>query len=122
MATILTRAVALSEVDGRRQIRIDPDRWHVELGVQTAGMSLSDAKGVLTPAVKPTDAQVAVLQSLPELGAIEASKYRSVVMRASFLGQERSDISEAVKDGSTFATLRCCTVFLVMRTVHSIHQ
>ena len=97
MATILNRAVALSEVDGRRQVRIDPDRRHVELIVQTAGMSLGDAKGVLTPAVKPTDAQVAALQSSPELGAIEASKYRSAVMRASFLSQERSDISEAVK-------------------------
>lgn len=96
-ATVLNRVVELGETDGRSWVRIEPDRRHVELILQTVGMKLGSSNGVAAPSIKPTDSQAALLQTSPELCGQDASKYRSAVMRASFLSQERADLSETVK-------------------------
>ena len=96
-ATVLNRVVELGEDGGRRWVKIEPDRRHVELILQTVGMKLGSANGVTTPSMKPTDAQASLLQTSPELTGAEASAYRSATMRASFLAQERADIAETVK-------------------------
>ena len=95
-ATVLNRIVSLGETGGRRWVRIEPDKRHVELIVQAVGLTLQSS-GVTTPSVKPTEVQAAALETSPQLGAQEATAYRSAVMRASFLSQERADISETVK-------------------------
>ena len=95
-ATVLNRIVELGETDGRRWVRIEPDRKHVELILQAVGMKLGSSNGVSTPSVKPTDTQAALLQTSAELSAEDAT-YRSSVMRASFLSQERADLGETVK-------------------------
>ncbi len=95
-ATVLNRVVTLGVTNGRKWVRIEPDQRHVELIVQAVGLSLKSA-GVTTPSVKPTDAQAAALETSAELRPADASNYRSAVMRASFLAQERPDIAEAVK-------------------------
>lgn len=96
-ATVLNRIVELGETDGRRWVRIEPDRRHVELILQAVGMKVGSSNGVSTPSIKPTDNQAALLQTSPELSAEDATKYRSSVMRASFLSQERADLGETVK-------------------------
>ena len=95
-ATVLNRVVRLGTTDGRRWVRIEPDKRHVELIVQGVGLSMKSA-GVSTPSIKPTDAQAGALETSAELSPKDASRYRSGVMRASFLSQERADIAEAVK-------------------------
>ena len=95
-ATVLNRVVELGESDGRKWVRIEPDKRHVELIWRAVGMN-SMSNGVTTPSIKPTDEQAHQLQFSPELPAAQASQYRSAVMRASFLSQERSDLSETVK-------------------------
>ena len=95
-ATVLNRVVELGESDGRKWVRIEPDKRHVELIWRAVGMN-SKSNGVTTPSIKPTDEQAHQLQFSPELPAAQASQYRSAVMRASFLSQERSDLSETVK-------------------------
>eukprot|EP00435_Cladocopium_sp_Y103_P033123 s170_g8.t1 len=95
-ATVLNRVVSLGETDGRRWVKIEPDKRHVELIVQGVGLSMKSA-GVTTPSVKQTDAQAIALETSADLSPRDASRYRSGVMRASFLAQERADIAEAVK-------------------------
>ena len=99
-ATVLNRVVSLGETGGRRWVRIEPDKRHIELIVEGVGLNMNSA-GVTTPSIKQTDAQAAALASALETSADlspkDASRYRSGVMRASFLAQERADIAEAVK-------------------------
>ena len=96
-ATVLNRIVTLGIEDGRRFVQIEPDRRHVELIVESVGMKMNGSNGVTTPSIRQTDAAAEALKSSLLLGAYEASHYRSAVMRASFLSQERADISETVK-------------------------
>ena len=95
-ATVLNRVVSLGETNGRRWVRIEPDKRHIELIVEGVGLNMNSA-GVTTPSVKQTDAQAAALETSADLNPKDASRYRSGVMRASFLAQERADIAEAVK-------------------------
>jgi hypothetical protein len=84
-ATVLNRIVTLGFEDGRRFVQIEPDRRHVELIVEAVGAKLDGSNGVTTPSVRQTDASADSLKSSPLLGAADASRYRSAVMRASFL-------------------------------------
>ena len=96
-ATILNRVVCLGELHGRRYVQIEPDKRHVEIILSSLGLDKSNTKSVTTPSVKPTDAEAEQYQRGPKLSAADTSLYRSCVMRASFLSQDRADIGESVK-------------------------
>lgn len=96
-ATVLNRVVFLGEQEGRRFVQIEPDKRHVEIILSSLGLDKSNAKGVTTPSVKPTDAEAERFQSGPKLSQAETALYRSCVMRASFVSQDRADLGEAVK-------------------------
>ena len=93
-ATILSRVVSLGELNGMRYVQIEPDKRHVELIVSSLGLDTGNTKSVITPSVKPSDAEAEQFQHGPKLSASETSLYRSCVMRASFLSQDRADLGE----------------------------
>ena len=80
-----------------RYVQIEPDKRHVELIVSSLGLDTGNTKSVITPSVKPSDAEAEQFQHGPKLSASETSLYRSCVMRASFLSQDRADLGEFVK-------------------------
>ncbi|CAK0798924.1 unnamed protein product, partial [Prorocentrum cordatum] len=90
-ACILNRIVRITE-DG---IEIEGDRRHAELLARDLG--LEEAKSVDTPRVKHSESDVWKGADSRVLSSSEATLYRSCVMRASYLGQDRLDIQEAVK-------------------------
>ena len=95
-ATILNRVITLNDEAGRKQVQFEADQRHVSLVLQSAGIK-SNSNPVNTPAVELSDVEVAQLQNSPELSAVDATMYRSAVMRASFLSQGRPDTGESVK-------------------------
>lgn len=96
-ATILNRVVSLGEQGGRRFVQIEPDQRHVEIIVSSLGLHKSNTKGVKTPSLKSADGDVEKLQHDSPLSPVDTSLYRSCVMRASFLSQDRADLGECVK-------------------------
>ena len=99
-ATVLNRIVTLGFEDGRRFVQIEPDRRHVELIVEAVGAKLDGSNGVTTPSVRQTDASADSLKSSPLLGAADASRYRSAVMRASFFTGESRHCRDGQEVGS----------------------
>lgn len=96
-ATILNRVVTLGLDDGgRKYVKFEADKRHVDLILQSCGLGNS-SNHVNTPAVKQTDVQAEQLQLSAELSPKQATAYRSAVMRASFLSQDRPDLGEGVK-------------------------
>jgi len=77
------------------ELEIEADQRHVELALEALG--LSQCKGVTTPSVKKTVAQEEAELGLPPLPAKEATLFRSVLMRLSYVGQDRPDLGEALK-------------------------
>ena len=75
---------------------LEPDRRHVDLLIRNLG--LEQAKGVDTPDVKKSVDQQMLEARSPILGKELSVKYRSSVMRAAYLSQDRPDISHAVKN------------------------
>ena len=97
-ASILNRVVTLSwDDDGRKQVTIEPDARHVEIILRALGLGGKDAKPVATPGIKKTDAQEGRRVLEPPLGRADTTLFRSCLMRASFLAQDRADLPEAVK-------------------------
>ena len=97
-ASILNCVVTLSwDSDGRKQITIEPDARHVEIILRSLALGGKDAKSVVTPGIKKTDAQEEKQLLEPPLGRAETTLFRSCLMRASFLSQDRADLPEAVK-------------------------
>ena len=97
-ATILNRVVTLSwSDDGRKQVTIEPDARHVEIILRSLGLNGKGAKSVVMPGIKKTDAQEDQRLLEPVLGRSESNLFRSNLMRASFLAQDRADLPEAVK-------------------------
>ncbi|CAK0795212.1 unnamed protein product [Prorocentrum cordatum] len=95
-ATVLNRVIRVGyNQDGRKYVEIEPDARHSELIVQALGRGKGN--GVKTPSVKPTDADIERHRRSPPLSSTAASTFRSAVMRASSLAQDRHDIGEAVK-------------------------
>ena len=91
--TVLNRIIEYDKATGTVKYEADPR--HAEMVVKTLG--LETAKPVTTPAEKQTLQSVLASMSMPTLPPDQASLYRSVVMRASYLSQDRADIAEAVK-------------------------
>ena len=75
-------------------IEYEPDPRHAELIVKS--LNLESSKGVTTPSVKKR-LQV-VLATFPPLDASHTRLYRSVVMRAAYLSQDRPDLSFSAKE------------------------
>ena len=76
---------------------IEPDARHVEIILHSLGLGGRNVNTVTTPGVKKTDAQEERKLQEPQLSKEETRLYRSCLMRASFLAQDRADLPEAVK-------------------------
>ena len=84
---ILNRYVRWKSDGGRKWIECEPDPRHAELIVKS--LNLESAKGVTTPSVKERLGEV--LMTSRQLDALQTKTYRSVVMRAAYLSQERPE-------------------------------
>ena len=76
-------------------IELEADQRHAHLLVKALG--LQSAKTAETPRVKHTEEVYLDALASPTLSAADSTLYRSCVMRANYLGQDRMDIQEAVK-------------------------
>ena len=87
---ILNRYVRWNSDGGRNWIEYEPDPRHAELIVKL--LNLDSAKGVTTPSVKK--------RCVDDISTTEriARQYRSVVMRAAHLSQDRPDLSYSTKE------------------------
>ena len=96
-ASVLNRIVTLGhDGDGRKFVQIEPDARHTELILRALGLTKA-SKPISKPGVKVTDAEHEKRKLEPKLVGGEVKVYRSAVMRASFLAQDRADLGEAVK-------------------------
>ena len=96
-AVFLNRRIKLGGDGGGRMV-IDylPDPRHVEQILKETGLMTSERKPT-APAVKKKHEELErILHSRP-LNAERTKHYRSVTMRAAYLGQDRPDIAEPVK-------------------------
>ena len=95
--TILQRTISLFWDDragtGHLSIRADPR--HIPVMLDALG--LSSASGAKTPRVKKTAEDEAERKSSSPLVGSDITLYRSQVMRASYLSQDRPDIQESVR-------------------------
>ena len=91
---ILNRHVRWNSYGERSWIEYEPDARHAELIVKS--LNLESAKGVTTPSVKKRLEEV--LATSPQLDALRTRQYRSVVMRAAYLSQDRPDLSYSTKE------------------------
>lgn len=89
--TILNRIVTYK--DGTVTYEADPR--HAEMIIRQ--LNLQNAKGVATPSEKKKLSDVLAAVGLPPLSPEHTTLYRSLVMRAQFLAQDRADIAESVK-------------------------
>ena len=91
---ILNRIVTYDQATGDVSYEADPRR--AEMLVRQ--MNLDKSKTLSTPSEKKRLADVVSASGLPPLDPERASFYRSLVMRAQFLAQDRADVSsESVK-------------------------
>ena len=89
----LNRTIRL---DRRNSVmEIEADERHVPRLLEE--LSLVDAKGVPTPRVKKSYDEAVMDEDSPLLEGGGATKFRSALMRAAYLAQDRVDLSEAVK-------------------------
>ena len=95
-ATVLNRVVILGVEGGRKFVQIEPDARHVELILADLGLDAETTKPVATPGLKQDDGTAERRKGEPQLSPANSSKYRSCVMRAAFLAQDRADLGEAV--------------------------
>ena len=89
--TILNRIVSYEQETGRVTYEADPR--HAEMIIRQ--LNLQTAKSVTTQKKKSSEVLASV--GLPPVTAEQTTLYRSLVMRAQFLAQDRADLSEAVK-------------------------
>ena len=95
-AHFLNRLTRIGMHEGQSAVFLEPDRRHVELLVRHLGMV--NAKGTETPDIKKSVEQQLLEANSPPLAREAASLYRSSVMRAAYLSQDRPDLSHAVKN------------------------
>ena len=92
----LNRLIRVGTHHNQPAVFLEPDRRHVDLLIRNLG--LEQAKGVDTPDVKKSVDQQMLESRSPILGKELSVKYRSSVMRAAYLSQDRPDISHSVKN------------------------
>ena len=90
--TLLNRIVTYHK-DGSVSFEADPR--HAEMIIRQLG--LEGSKGISTPGEKKKLSDVVAASGLPPMNAERTTLFRSLVMRAQFLGQDRADIAESVK-------------------------
>ena len=90
----MNRYVRWNSGGERSWIEYEPDPRHAELIVKS--LNLESAKGVTTPSVKTRLEEVLAMS--PQLDALQTRQYRSVVMRAAYLSQDRPDLSYSTKE------------------------
>ena len=95
-AHFLNRLIRIRMHEGQSAVFLEPDRRHVEVLVRHLGMV--NAKGTETPDIKKSVEQQLLEANSPPLAREAASLYRSSVMRAAYLSQDRPDLSHAVKN------------------------
>eukprot|EP00434_Breviolum_minutum_P042976 symbB.v1.2.038276.t1/scaffold5896.1/size48089/1 len=86
----LNRLIRVGTHHNQPAVFLEPDRRHVDLLIRNLG--LEQAKGVDTPDVKKSVDQQMLESRSPILGKELSVKYRSSVMRAAYLSQDRPDI------------------------------
>ena len=96
-ARVLNRVVSLHFQNGRKVVQIEPDARHADLIIRTLGLDGDKTKTLSHPSAKPEDSDVERFKFSPVLPPESATSYRSNVMRASFVAQDRADLGEAVK-------------------------
>ena len=95
-AHFLNRLLRVGSYQGSSAIYLEADRRHVDLLVKN--LSMENAKGVDTPDVKKSADQQMLETKSPLLNKDLSSLYRSSVMRAAYLAQDRPDLGHAVKN------------------------
>ena len=83
--------------NGKEVMELEADQRHVEVIVEELGLNATNAKGVDVPRVKRSEKEVLAGAESSPLERGDTRKYRSATMRASYLGQDRTDIQEATK-------------------------
>ena len=97
-AELLNRIVSVgTDSDGRRCDRIEPDIGRAELVRGDLGLEGSKAKPLMTPGFKLDEVEFAWKETEVPLESADATRYRSCVMRLSYLSQDRADFGEPVK-------------------------
>ena len=97
-AELLNRIVSVgTDSDGRRYVRIEPDIRHAELVLKNLGLEGSKAKPLTTPGFKVDVKELALREKEVPLDSQGATRYRSCVMRLSYLALDRADLGEPVK-------------------------
>ena len=95
LSCLLNRVVSVgTDSDGRRYVRIEPDIRHAEFVLRDFGLKGSKMKPLTTPGFKVDEKELAVRETEVPLEAADATRYRSCVMRLSFVAQ---DLGEPVK-------------------------
>ena len=98
MPRLLNRIVSVgTDSDGRRYVRIEPDIRHAELVLRNLGLEGSKAKPLTTPGFKVDEKELALREKEVPLDSQGATRYRSCVMRLSYLALDRADLGEPVK-------------------------
>ena len=92
----MNRVVTLGK-DCHRYVQLQGDPRHVDIILQTLGLDGDNVKTAATPGTKPTEARVEQRKRETQLSKSHGSAFRSCLMRASFLSQDRADLGEAVK-------------------------
>ena len=86
--------------DNSIQIEADPRR--AEIMLRQLGLLCASAKAVVTPGIKPSAADLGE----PLLGEA-ATEFRSLVMRAAYLAEDRPDIRYAAKEAARLMSEPC---------------
>ena len=86
-----------TDSDGRRYVRIEPDIRHAELVLSNLGLEGSKAKPLTTPGFKVDEKKLALSEKEVPLDSQGGTRYRSCVMRLSYLALDRADLGEPVK-------------------------
>ena len=97
-AELLNRIVSVgTDSDCRRYVRIEPDIRHAELVLRNLGLEGSKTKPLTTPGFKVDEKELALREKEVPLDSQDATRYRSCVMRLSYLALDREDMGEPVK-------------------------
>ena len=93
---VLNRTLSFVLVDGIEAIQYEADSRHADCIVRDLG--LQNANAVATPQLRKTIGEVTVNLTLPNLPPDQHTLFRSVLMRSSYLSQDRGDLCNPVKD------------------------
>eukprot|EP00971_Amphidinium_carterae_P292147 5799547-Amphidinium_carterae.1 len=79
-------------------VELEPDQRHARLIVQELGLDAKSCKGRDTPVVKLSLQEAEYAEKTPLLDRDATRTFRSILMRAAYLSQDRADLQVAVKE------------------------